>query len=607
MYLCTFRPGGEALEKADLFAPLARLRGRGDGEPATMLCGPFAAVADRARAFRPLTACWQNLCAAGDVRLDNRAEIAALCDAPAPAEASDLEVVLRALDARGEKVIGALLGDFAFVAWDSRAFKLIAARDAFGVKPLYWRVQRGTVSFSPSLDLLSANAEYDLDHIADILTGLSAPTERTIWRGVHALPAGGFLVQRGTVRSGRRFWTPESFEPDEAIAEEDASRQFLGLFREAVAARLGGASLTWAQLSGGLDSSSVVVMAHDVLGAAQSLGGTVTVVDSLGNGDERKYSDAVLRRVECRNEQVRDYWAWQDDGVSPPPTPAPIPLYPFYARDRRMLDVVRKSGGRVLLSGFGSDHYLYGNLHYVTDLARRGRIGAAVRELAAWSVSSRSSFWTLARQHLGPLVPGLGGRRVDPLDDVPPWVEPAFAARHGLGGLLDDRVAAPAGRLFPGHTARALQTVPSWIERWPFGEDVEVRYPFLHRPLVEASLRLPVRMRLRPQGRKWVLRQAMRGLLPEEVRTRVGKGTIDARILWSLQREKHRIDELLRDPILGQLGCVRPAELRNAVDAARRGIPTNLAFLMSALSLETWLAVRAGRWTAVAHTAQTAA
>jgi asparagine synthase (glutamine-hydrolysing) len=231
-----------------------------------------------------------------------------------------------------------------------------------------------------------------------------------------------------------------------------------------------------------------------------------------------------------------------------------------------MCDVVRNSGGRVLLSGFGSDHYLYGNLHYVTDLARRGRVGAAVRELAAWSVASRSSFWTLAREHLGPLVPGVGRKRIDPLDDVPPWVEPAFAARHGVRGLLDNGIDAPAGRLFDGRTARDLQTVPSGIERWPFGEDVEVRYPVLHRPLVEAALRLPVRMRFRPQGRKWVLREAMRGILPEEVRTRVGKGTIDG-----------------------------------------RGLPTNLAFLMSALSLETWLTVRSGRWAAAARTAQTAA
>jgi asparagine synthase (glutamine-hydrolysing) len=607
MFMCTFRPGGESFQKIDLFAPIAQLRRRSEGEPVVLLSGPFAAVAESARALRPLTAEWRSLAAAGDVRLDNRAEIVALCGAPVPPTASDLEVVLRAIDARGEKCVPALLGDFAFVVWDARAHKLMAVRDAFGVKPLYWRAHRGMVSFATTQDLLAVGAEYDLDHIAEILSGMRGPTERTIWRDVRAVPGAGLLVQRGTVQSGRRYWTPEVFEPDETMDEADASERFLALFRDGVRARLGSPSMTWSQLSGGLDSSSVVCMSHALLGGGQSLAGTVTVVDSLGNGDERKYSDAVLRRVDCRNEQVRDYWAWQEDGVAPPMTDGPRPLFPFFARDRRMCDVIRKSGGRVLLSGFGADHYLFGNLHYVTDMARAGRVGAALRELAAWSVAGRGSFWSMAREHLGPLMPGLGGARLQPLDDVPSYMDPAFAARHGVRERLAATPERGIGQWFATRTSRDLLTVPSWIDRWPFGDDVEVRYPFLHRPLVEASLRLPVRMRVRPEGRKWVLREAMRGLLPEEVRTRSTKSTIDARILWSLQRERSRVDELLRDPILAQLGAVRPEALRDAVDAARRGLKTNLAFLMSALSLETWLAVRAGRWTAAAQAAQSAA
>src|SRR5690606_184951 len=225
MYLCTFRPGGEPFQKTDLFGPLAQLWRRGEGEPAVVLAGPFAAVAEQGRGQRPLTAEWRGMAAAGDVRLDNRAEIAALCDVPVPHSASDLEVVLRAIDARGEKVIPALLGDFAFVVWDARAQKLIAVRDAFGVKPLYWRVQRGTVSFAATQDLLATGADYDLDHIADILSGMRGPTDRTIWRDVRAVPGGGLLVQRGTVQAGRRYWTPEAFEPEESIDEQTASEQ----------------------------------------------------------------------------------------------------------------------------------------------------------------------------------------------------------------------------------------------------------------------------------------------------------------------------------------------------------------------------------------------
>jgi hypothetical protein len=86
----------------------------------------------------------------------------------------------------------------------------------------------------------------------------------------------------------------------------------------------------------------------------------------------------------------------------------------------------------------------------------------------------------------------------------------------------------------------------------------------------------------------------------------MSKGVIDARILWSLTRERARIDQLLASPILGDLGCIDPIALRSAVDEARRGICANSVTLFSALSLETWLSARAGN-IAVTHAAQSAA
>jgi asparagine synthase (glutamine-hydrolysing) len=149
--------------------------------------------------------------------------------------------------------------------------------------------------------------------------------------------------------------------------------------------------------------------------------------------------------------------------------------------------------------------------------------------------------------------------------------------------------------MFALYTAREMASLPSWIQRDGFEDGMEVRYPFLSRPLVEFALQLPVQLRVQPFARKRVLREAMRGLLPEPVRTRQTKGGIDARILWSLHRENGFLRALLQEPILGDLGVLDPVELRKAVDEARRGVKHNVVMLMSALSLETWLAVRNGR------------
>ncbi|HEX6133733.1 MAG TPA: asparagine synthase-related protein [Longimicrobiales bacterium] len=545
--------------------------------------GPFAAVAvDRPGQHRKALARWGGLIGAGDVRLDNRADIADLAGVDAEAH-SDLELVLAALDRKGEGCIPRLLGDFAFVCWDARAQKLLAVRDAFGVKPLFRRAAPGLQLFASAVEPLQQDEAYDLEYISDYLTTGSVTTDATIWRGVSSVGAGSVVRQRGTVQSSERYWRAEEYTPADDGDEAENCLRFRELLETAVTSRIEDPSRTWAHLSGGLDSSSVVALASVLHGG---VAGTVTVVDSLGEGDERAYSDVVVQTFGVRNEQVRDYWAWQDDGELPPVTDQPSAMYPFFARHRRVWDIVRNGGGRVLLSGMGADHYLYGSLDYITDLAASGRIRAALGEVTTWSVAMRQSFWRVGRRYMvDPFLP-----RRHAAVPAPVWLSGGVGERCATGRSVGSR--------FARKITDAVNTLPAWLERWPYGPEVEMRYPFLYRPLVEHSLQLPARQRVRPNERKWVLRHAMRDVLPERVRTRSTKGGIDARILWSLRREQPRLDALLRDPILAQLGCIDPAALRTAVDDARRGLPVHNIQLFSALSLETWLAVRNGAWSA---------
>jgi asparagine synthase (glutamine-hydrolysing) len=605
VYVCALRPSGERLTKADVFGYMARLRRRAGERIDSLADGPFAAIAVSGPTHvRPLLARWRQLVGVGDVRLDNRADVARLAGLAPAHDGSDLELVLAALDAAGEACVPRLLGDFAFVAWDARAQKLLAVRDAFGVKPLYQRAGPGLLLFASETGPLRADDAYDTDYLMSCLLAERAGVERTVWRDVRAVGAGGLVRQRGSVQATERYWRAGDFGPADD-GDEAANRQaFRGLLEEAVRTRVTGAGEVWAQLSGGLDSSSVVAVAQHAGGAR--LGGTITVVDSLGEGDERRFSDAVVERYQLRNEQVRDYWAWQDDGEPPPLTDQPTPMYPFFARDRRAWNVVRGAGARVLLSGMGADHYLYGTLDYITDLASAGRIGEAVREVTTWSVATRRSFWRLGRRYLvDPFLPAGLARTGAALP--PDWLAPQWGGRGGTGAGARRPVRPAAGQRFARRVAAELESLTGWLERWPYGDDVEMRYPFLHRPLVEWSLRLPVAQRVRPHARKWILREATRDLLPDQVRLRSTKGGIDARILWSLQHEARRIDALLRDPILAQLGCIEPAPLRAAVEQARRGVPVHNVHLFSALSLETWLAVRAGRWQVLHRTTESAA
>lgn len=586
MYVCALRPRGEALSKADVFGYITRLK-RDGATLHSIVEGPFAAVAlERPGQHRKLLARAGGLIGAGDVRLDNRAEVAELAGLGADRH-TDLELALGAIDRHGEGCIPRLLGDFAFVCWDARAQKLLAVRDAFGVKPLYRRAAPGLQLFSSDIEPLRTDESYDLEYIADFLIGQNAGIEPTIWRGITHVGAGSLVRQRGTVQSTERYWRAEEFPPEEDGDEAENCLRFRTLLEAAVRGRIDDADQTWAHLSGGLDSSAIVSLSNAADGSHR-VRNTITIVDTLGEGDERAYSDAVVQKYGLRNEQVRDHWAWQDDGEPAPLTDQPSPLYPFYARDRRAWNVVRNGGGRVLLSGFGADHYLYGSLDYITDLAANGRIRDALGEVTTWSVAMRQSFWTVGRQYL--LDPFLS--RQQPTRGQPRWL---IAGASGVERMVARSATGPR---FARKIADNLNTLPAWIERWPYGHEIEMRYPFLYRPLVEASLRLPAKQRVRPNARKWILRQATRDVLPDNVRMRSTKGGIDARILWSLERERPRIDALLRDPILAQLGCIDARALRAAVDQARRGIVMNNVHLFSALALETWLSVRNGVWAA---------
>lgn len=552
----------------------------------------------------------QRLVGIGRVRLDNREEVAAWTRAGEAQNAttSDLDLVVRAIDERGPKCIPHLIGDFAFAVWDADEQRLVAARDALGIRSLFYAEEPGLLSLSTRAALLAPAAEqYDLEYITEYLLG-SNSLEHSIFAGVSAIPPGSMLTRHCGTSAVRRFWSPATLEVDERLSEKPALQceRFLELFSDAVRVRLTGHDDVWVQLSGGLDSSSVASMAQVLAGAGEvpsGIAGTATIVAGMG-GDEREYSDAVVRQYRLRNEVLSNHWLWQDDETGPPLSDSPYPAYPMYVRDRCTASLIRTGGGRVLLTGHGSDQYLTGNLLFFADWIARGRVGRALRELSRWSIAERRSFWRLAF-HFGalPLLPSAIQRRFGRGGSAPEWIPRSFARRFDVTSRLPlvRQFGVRAGHKFNGSAADSLERRTADPAGWVIGEAIEVRYPFLHRPLVEFALQLPPDLLIRPRTTKWVLREAMYGILPELIRSRRTKGAIDGRIEWSLVRERERIDAMLSRSVLGALGCVDVASLKSAVQAAREGDGVSLGAVLPALSLETWLQVRSGRWSLGAH------
>jgi hypothetical protein len=158
------------------------------------------------------------------------------------------------------------------------------------------------------------------------------------------------------------------------------------------------------------------------------------------------------------------------------------------------------------------------------------------------------------------------------------------------------RRSAPLGRKYETLTAQQVDGLATSLYPTLFDDALAIRHPFLHRPVLEFLLRLPATLKAQPRASKYVLRESMRNIIPERVRSRTTKGGAGARLYWSLSQEHETVQRLTADPLLAQMGIVDPRALRHAVRKAQRGVGGKYVPLLDVLALETWLRVNAGLW-----------
>ncbi len=597
-FMCVVDLGGDTVGIDALVAALPAV-GRAGEQTEVLLHGAWGAAWVPSENFgRPAIAHRDGILALGSARITNRS---ALRPGAQQTGVGDLELIIERYLEHDTAGFRDLIGDFAVVLWDTRAHRLVAVRDALGVKTLFYQRTGNRLVVGSHLECFEST-RYDRSFLGDMMLGLRRGTDRTVFAGVTRLLPGTSLSADALGLRTRRYWDAADFVAADSISDErEAVAEFRRLFREAVLAQLDDGAPAWAQLSGGLDSSSIVAMVQQLAadGLVPPLAGTQTAVDSLAEGDETRYSEAVVRQYGLRNERVTDYAAWQDDGQLPPDFADPRMFLPFYARDRALRDVVRNAGGKVLLSGYGADNYLAGTYDFLADWVARGRVKAALSELVNLAVASRRSFWGLGIDHiLVPLGPmWFKRRRAIRGRDLPSWFAPELVKEQHLDErILTGNADGAPGEIYSRLQAEEIGSIDLALERGVFEEGIEVRYPFLHRPLVEFALRLPLRLRFRPNRAKWILREAMGDALPDVVRNRQGKGAIDGRLVWSFQQYGGMLERLAEGSHLADMGFVCREKLKQALDQARRGATESVTKLFFTLSLEMWFAVRSGRW-----------
>ena len=474
---------------------------------------------------------------------------------------TDTEVIVAAYQEWGVECLARFNGMWAFVLWDVAARRLFGARDRFGIKPLYYRDSTASFSFASEIKALIADGHRaptvrDRAVLDFLTTGLVDHTTHTFFEGVEQLAAAHYFIVDQTGLRITRYW--ELPVDREVLPENDRSIAIVrDTFEDAIRIHLRSDVPIGSCLSGGVDSSAIVCVANDLLkkGRATERQETFSSCFDDRRFDERPFIEQVLDRTGAgrnfvfpRAEDLPGDIAavlWHHD--------EPFASTSIFAQ-WKVMQLAARRGIKVILDGQGGDelfagYHTYFGFHFA-DLLRQWRLGALWREIRSYALVHGVSI----RVALARLVEPLAAERLR-------RTARGFLKHEGVGVSRDYAIhgdstdGAPAaesrlaGRLLDLLTRSSLPALLRYEDRDSMAFSIEARVPFLDVRLVELAFSLPASLKIRGGMTKIALRDALRGILPEPVRTRTDKmGFVTPESVWLRGPLRSWATEILNSP-----------------------------------------------------------
>jgi asparagine synthase (glutamine-hydrolysing) len=482
---------------------------------------------------------------------------------------TDTEVLLQAWQRWGPRALERCNGMWAFVLWDARRRTLLAARDRFGVKPLYYAVVDGVHVFASEIKALLAYPGANRGHDEDVVNvylrkGRLDEGERTMFRGVAAVPAGAVMEVTRQRSTTRRFWALDVAPAGSGAGDAQLIDEFRALLQDAVRLRVRSDVPIGTMMSGGLDSTAITALIRaqqeradgSASAGLRAFHHTFSACWPGSSQDEEKEIDLVCDALQLQSHKLYPS-AMQLAEVLPEMSyHLDAPFHdPIAAVQYLLMRQARAHGVKVVLNGHGSDEALagYHELFVPGLLAgqlRAGRLPAFLHARRAFADTG----WTWQRV-LGELA-----HAVLPAGLVQAQAHVAKARMRAAGGIFAVELApdllrpapAPAGLTPLGSAlwhACFREILPRWLrmeDRMSMAWGVESRLPFLDYRLVELAFRLPDDLKLRDGYNKFVLRRAMQGVLPDRlVQERAKRRFVAPFWAWGAREWRPLIEEML--------------------------------------------------------------
>lgn len=464
---------------------------------------------------------------------------------------SDTEVLLHLFEDKGEDSLSCLNGQFAFAIWNARTRELFLARDRMGIRPLFYARHGRSWIFGSEIKAIFADARIPrkIDPVAldDIFTFWTPLSPRTAFEGVREVPPAHFLAIGGRGERLRRYWDlPLESDPAGTRSEDFYADGLRELLIDSTRLQLRADVPVGGYLSGGLDSSvTASLISHYTKNTLSTF--SVTFEDPEFDESEKQkimseYLGTTHKAFSCGSSDIATIFpevVWHTE--VPILRTAPAPLF-------HLSRIVRESSYKVVLTGEGADEILAGY-----DIFKEAKVrkfieaapGSRIRPLLwhrlyPYLRNSPTRSLPYARAFFeAPLAPfGTGFHSHAPRWNMTSMAKLFFSddlRREAGSQPAQDRVACffeSSGWKEEGEPLNRAQEIelktllPGYIlssqgDRMGMAHSVEARFPFLDHRVVEFCMKIPSGLRMKGLTEKHVLRRAMTGLLPAEIRKMV--------------------------------------------------------------------------------------
>jgi asparagine synthase (glutamine-hydrolysing) len=538
-----------------------------------------------------------------DARIDNEL---ALRTALAVEHATLSELLVRAYLTWGDEFATKLSGDFALVLWDATTQKLLAARDPFGIRPLFYQVSRQEIRLAGSVrQLLTASGETPIlndQRIVEYLLGRYGTTDASFFRHVRELPAGHILIATAANVSLRRYWYPPvSGSRSSCVSRREYHEEFRRLFIESVSERLRSDTPVIIHVSGGLDSSSIACAADAIERAGNLPTPYIRGAAALHPGlpcDEGPFIDAVARRVRFPIERW-DATAVGAEDLDLIDSSIVQPGLRALYRGGTTGDVIiaRSHRASVILTGTGGDE-IGAVVGFVKDLLADHQWASVIEELLFFPGATMRTRVGRLKQVVRQSLPAAVLRWNASLRAaVPVWLAPGM---HQLA--KDLAFADPPNGSFPSHlathvwervTSPRLERVVTQYQEYSSGQGLEYRFPFLDKELVTFVLTVPYEHWPRPRTCARLHREALADLLPPKIQQRFEKADFTSAVVNRIRNAQTQIQAIVGAASWHSGRYVDHGEARRlcrSVLSDKNPInPEDWLSLWSIVSLETWM------------------